>query len=92
MINEKYYGKYGKYLHEINMDELMQDDEADYIHRHFKERAGISEIHEIGAVIDKYFNIERTPRDHCILRDEGGARTQRTFKDHHTLEQTTNNF
>ena len=92
MINENNDGKYEKYLHEINMEELMQDDEMNYLHRYFKERAGINEIHEIGAVIDKYFKIERTPGDHCILRDEGGARTQGPFKNHHTLEQTANNF
>ena len=57
-----------------------------------RERAGINEIQKIGVVIDKYFKIERAPRDHCILRDEGGANTKRIFQDHHNFEQATNNF
>ena len=56
MISEKHNAKYEKYLHEIDLEQFKEDDGVDNLHRYFKERAGISEIQEIGTVIDKYFN------------------------------------
>ena len=59
MINESNFAKYEKYLHEIDLDRLRQDDGVDYLYEYFKTRAGVNEIQEIGGVIDKYFRIER---------------------------------
>jgi len=59
MINKSKFAKYEKYLHEINLDRLRQDDGVDYLYGYFKTRAGVKEIQEIGGVIDKYFRIER---------------------------------
>lgn len=59
MINESNFAKYEKYLHEIELDRLRQDDGVDYLYEYFKTRAGVNEIQEIGGVIDKYFRIER---------------------------------
>ena len=59
MINETNFAKYEKYLHEIDLDRLRQDDGVDYLYEYFKRRAGVNEIQEIGAVIDKYFRIKR---------------------------------
>ena len=59
MINESNFAKYEKYLHEIDLDRLRQEDGVDYLYEYFKSSAGVNEIQEIGGVIDKYFRIER---------------------------------
>ena len=69
MINETNFTKYEKYLHEIDLDRLRQDDGVDYLNEYFKQRAGVNVIQEIGAVIDKYFKIERKHEETNELRD-----------------------
>lgn len=44
MINEANFTKYEKYLHQIDLDQLSQDDGVDYLYEYFKLRAGVNEI------------------------------------------------
>ena len=58
MINEKNYHKYEKYLHEISLDDLRTDDGVGYLFTYFKERAGVSDVQEIVAVVDNDTSVD----------------------------------
>ena len=51
MINETHFVKYEKYLHEIDLEQIRQDDGVDYLYEYFKEQAGVNEFQEVRNVI-----------------------------------------
>ena len=69
MQNEENYHKYEKYLHGVDVERLAMDDGVDYLFRHIKNIAGVSEVQEIGQVLDKYFKINRKSECFCKFLD-----------------------